>query len=273
MTHTESKTALVTGASAGIGLDYADFLAERGWNLVLTARRTERLEAAAERIQKAHNVTCTIITADLACRDAPVMIMDALNTKDIHIDALINNAGYALATSFARTDWDDIQDFLQVMVGAVTHLPHLVLPGMQRKGYGRIVNIASLAAFAPEPIGSLYPSVKRYMVSMSRAIHVETRGTGVHCVATCPGFTWTEFHDVLGMRKEVSSVPKILWQNARAVVKESWKAAEKNRAVHVTGIPNKILHGLCWLTPHRLAHGMMPKGVKNRGRHREDLEK
>lgn len=273
MTQHESNTALVTGASAGIGLDYAHFLAERGWNLVLTARRTERLDAAADHIRAKHNVTCTVVTADLACREAPVMIMDTLSAKDIHIDALINNAGYALATSFARTDWEHIDDFLNVMVGAVTHLPHLVLPGMLQKGYGRIVNIASLAAFAPEPIGSLYPSVKRYMVSMSRAIHVETRGTGVHCVATCPGFTWTEFHDVLGMRAEVSSVPKFLWQNARSVVKESWRAAEKNRAVHVTGIPNKIMHGLCWLTPHRLAHGLMPKGVKNRGRHQDESEK
>ncbi len=269
MTKPTSTTALVTGASAGIGLDYADFLAGLGWNLVLTARRTDRLDAAAKRLQEKHGIECAVITADLASRDAPNMIMAELEQKNIQIDALINNAGYALATSFARTDWKQIDDFLQVMVGAVTHLPHLVLPGMQQRGYGRIVNIASLAAFAPEPIGSLYPSVKRYMVSMSRAIHLETRGTGVHCVATCPGFTWTEFHDVLGMRKEVSSVPKFLWQNARSVVKESWKAAEKNRAVHVTGIPNKIMHALCWLTPHRLAHGMMPKGVKNRGRHRD----
>lgn len=258
-----ARTALVTGASSGIGLDYADYLAGIGWNLAITARRKDLLDKHAEDIRKRYGVNCTAIAADLADRDAPQLIMDALD--GIPIDALINNAGYGLNTTFRNTEWSTIEDFLTVMVDAVTHLPHLVLPGMKARGYGRIVNIASLAAFAPEPVGSLYPAVKRYMVSMSRAIRLDVHGTGVHCTATCPGFTWTEFHDVLGNRKAMNKLPRIMWQNSRAVVKSSWHAVERNRDAHVTGLVNKTIHALCHVLPSKLAHAGMPKAVRERG--------
>lgn len=262
------RTALVTGASAGIGLDYAEFLAERNWNLVLTARRRDRLEEAANRINAAHGVTCTVIPADLSERDAPVQLVEELNGLGIEVDALINNAGYGLSTTFSTSDWSDVDAFLEVMIGAVTRLPHLVLPGMIDRGYGRIVNIASLAAFAPEPAGSLYPAVKRYMVSMSRAIRLDVMDTGVHCTATCPGFTWTEFHDVLGNREDMNKLPRIFWQKVRPVVEASWRAAERNRDAHVTGGLNRIIHGICHLLPTRLVHAITPRSVRVRGMHK-----
>lgn len=258
-----TRTALVTGASAGIGVEYADFLANMGWNLVLTARRQDLLEEHAEDLRERYGITCTVIPADLSDRSAPEEIMASLD--GVSIDALINNAGYGLNTTYRNTEWSKIEDFLAVMVDAVTHLPHLVLPGMLNRGYGRIVNIASLAAFAPEPIGSLYPAVKRYMVSMSRAIRLDTLGKGVHCTATCPGFTWTEFHDVLGNRKDMNKLPRFMWQDAGAVVKSSWRAVERNRDAHVTGILNKTIQGLCHFLPTKLVHATMPKAVRERG--------
>ena len=258
-------TALITGGSAGIGLDYADFLAGQGWNLVLTARRLDRLEQAAEQLTEKHGITCTAIAADLARREAPNELMAEIEQRDIAIDALINNAGYGLPTIFSTTEWEQVESFLEVMVGAVTHLPHLVLPGMLERGYGRIVNVASLAAFAPEPVGSLYPAVKRYMVSMSRAIRLDVQGTGVHCTATCPGFTYTEFHDVLGNRDDVNKLPGLLWQKVRPVVESSWRAVEHNRDAHITGVHNKLIRGLCHVLPTRVVHALMPKAVRERG--------
>ena len=257
------RTALVTGASSGIGLDYADYMAGMGWNLVLTARRRDALEKHAEDFRDRHGIDCLVIPADLSDRAAPQAIMDALEGRDI--DALINNAGYGLNSTFKNTDWSTIDDYLSVMVGAVTHLPHLLLPGMLSRNYGRIVNIASLAAFAPEPVGSLYTAVKRYMVSMSRGIRLDVMGTGVHCTASCPGFTWTEFHDVLGNRKQMNKLPRFMWQDSRAVVKASWRAVERNRDAHVTGVLNKSIHMLCHMLPPALAHAGMPKAVRERG--------
>lgn len=258
-----TRTALVTGASAGIGCDYADFLAARGWDLVLTARRQEVLEEIAEDFRERYNVTCTVIPADLSCPEAPKSIAAAIG--DIPIDALINNAGYGLPKTFKNTDWQDIDAFLELMVRASTHLPHLVLPGMVDRGYGRIVNIASLAAFAPEPVGSLYGAAKRYMVSMSKGIRRDVLGTGVHVTATCPGFTYTEFHDVLGNRSKMDRLPKFLWQNSRSVVKTSWKAVEKNTPAHVTGLPNKLIRMLCYVAPTAFLGAITPKSISERG--------
>ncbi|MCH2161551.1 MAG: SDR family oxidoreductase [Phycisphaerales bacterium] len=265
---TNPRTALITGASAGIGLDYAEFLAARGWNLVLTARREDRLQEAAQTLHSTHGVTCTVLPADLSEHDAPVRLMESIASHDIAVDALINNAGYGLSTTFSTSDWSRIEAFLEVMIGAVTRLPHLVLPGMLDRHYGRIVNIASLAAFAPEPAGSLYPAVKRYMVSMSRAIRLDVMNTGVHCTATCPGFTWTEFHDVLGNRKDMNKLPGIFWQRVRPVVEASWRGVERNRDAHVTGIMNKCIHGICHLLPTSLVHALTPNSVRVRGMHK-----
>ena len=194
--------------------------------------------------------------------------MEEVTRRDIAIDALINNAGYGLSTTFSTSAWSDVDAFLQVMIGAVTHLPHLVIPGMLERGYGRIVNIASLAAFAPEPAGSLYPAVKWYMVSMSRAIRLDLKGTGVHCTATCPGFTWTEFHDVLGNREDMNKLPRIFWQRVRPVVEASWRGVERNRDAHVTGVLNKCIHGICHLLPTSFVHAITPSSVRVRGMHK-----
>ena len=132
-------TALITGGSAGIGLDYADFLAGQGWNLVLTARRLDRLEQAAEQLTEKHGITCTAIAADLARREAPNELMAEIEQRDIAIDALINNAGYGLPTIFSTTEWEQVESFLEVMVGAATHLPNHPEPRSRWRERGSIL--------------------------------------------------------------------------------------------------------------------------------------
>lgn len=261
---TPRRLALVTGASAGIGEAFAELLAERGFDLALTARRADRLEALAARLSQAHGVEAFAIAADLSEPEAPERAMQAVAARGRQVAALVNNAGYGLPRRFAATPWRDQARFIEVLVSAPLHLSRLVLPGMLEQRWGRIVNVASLAAFAAEPPGSTYPAAKRFLVSASRAMWLELRGSGVHVTASCPGFTWTEFHDVLGVRETMDSLPRFMWQSARAVVEESWRAVERNRPVVVTGLVNKAIAAAMHFMPFRLAAGLTPKAIRDR---------
>lgn len=256
--------ALITGASAGIGQTFAEFLAREGFDLVIVARRRERLEELATRLKNECGITVHIIVQDLSERAAANNILSTLEDLNQKVDVLVNNAGYAIATGFRRTQWTDIADFLEVLMIGQVELMHGVLPGMRERNYGRILNIASLAAFAPENPGGLYGAVKRFMVSASRAVWMECRGTGVHVTAVCPGYTWSEFHDVLGNRKQMNSLPRFMWQTSQAVVEEGWRACEKNRAVVVTGFINKCIRALCHLLPISIIGRIAPKATRRK---------
>lgn len=243
------RLALVTGASAGIGLEFARLLASEGFDLAIVARRTERLERIAGELHAEHGVDVTPITMDLADRSAPARLIDGLHAEGRHVDVLVNNAGYAVKTRFTDTEWTTIEDFLEVLAFGQVDLMHRVLPGMRDRGYGRIMNVASLAAFAPENPGGLYGAVKRFLISASRAVWMEYRGTDVNVTAVCPGYTWTEFHDVLGNREQISRLPRFMWQDAPTVARQGWAACERDKPVEVTGWRNKLLRILCLLTP------------------------
>lgn len=267
MPHEQPSTrrlALVTGASAGIGESFAELLAERGFDLALTARRTDRLEALAARLAEAHGVEAFPIAADLADQEAPDRVVEQLAARGRHVDVLVNNAGYGLHQRFATAPWPVQSDFLEVLVRAPLHFSRLVLPGMLERGWGRIVNVASLAAFAAEPPGSTYTAAKRFLVSASRALWLAHRESGVHITATCPGFTYTEFHDVLGVRGAMGSMPKWMWQSSRVVVEESWRAVERNRPVVVTGLVNKAIAAAMHFLPFAIAARLTPKSLRDR---------
>jgi len=151
-----------------------------------------------------------------------------------------------------------------VMVRAPLHFSRLLLPGMVERNWGRIVNIASLAAFAAEPPGSTYTATKTFLVSARRAMWLEHRGTGVHITASCPGFTFTEFHDVLGVREAMGSMPPWMWQSSRAVVEESWRAVERDRPVVVTGRVNRAIATLMHFLPFRIAAMFTPTSLRDR---------
>ncbi|MGA1392292.1 MAG: SDR family NAD(P)-dependent oxidoreductase, partial [Phycisphaerales bacterium] len=135
---------------------------------------------------------------------------------------------------------------------------------MLERRWGRIVNIASLAAFAAEPPGSTYTAAKRFLVSASRALWLAHRGSGVHITASCPGFTYTEFHDVLGVREAMGSMPKWMWRSSRAVVEESWRAVERDKPVVVTGFVNKVIAAAMHVLPFAIAAQMTPKSLRDR---------
>ena len=248
--------ALVTGASAGIGAAFARTLAARGHDLALTARRLDRLEALAGELRARHGVEVLTLAADLADPAAPACLAEAVAAQGRGVDVLINNAGYGLPGGFGGNSWADQAAVLQVMLTAPTELTHRLLPGMLSRRHGRIVNVASVAGMTPGGVG-LYGPVKRYLIGASQSLHMECAGTGVHVSALCPGLTWSEFHDVNGMREPLSrATPPWLWMDADAVVEAGLAAVEKNQPVCVPGLVNKVIAGLARHLPERWIMGV-----------------
>lgn len=237
------RTALVTGASAGIGAAFARHLAAEGYALLLVARRIERLEALAVSINAEHGVRCDVFAADLNDPTAPAAIMAFAEQRGIAIDVLINNAGLSGKTAFADTPWETLAAEIQLMVTAVTELCHRVLPGMRAGGWGRIINLSSLAAFSPPGASLLYTGIKSYVLGMSQSLDMELKPQGIHVTALCPGFTRSVFHDTMGTRNAADKLPDLLWQDAEDVVREGWNAVMKGNPVCVPGIVNKVVAG------------------------------
>ena len=236
------RTALVTGASAGIGAAFADVLAEAGYGLVLTARRADRLAAVAEGLRGRHGVPVAVVVADLADPAAPAALVEAIAALGLQVDVLVNNAGYGVPGRYVATEWARQRDFVQVLVTAVAELTHRLLPGMIERRFGRVLNIASLAALVPAAPGhTLYAASKAFLVKFSESLAGECRADGVHVTAVCPGFTYSEFHDVTGTRAQVSAMPRWMWSDARDVAREGYAAVMAGRPVAVTGRVNRAV--------------------------------
>ncbi|MDL4817364.1 SDR family NAD(P)-dependent oxidoreductase [Actinomadura opuntiae] len=248
------RTALVTGASAGIGASFARLLAKRGYGLLLVARRAERLEKLAADLTGRHGVRCEVFAADLTDPTAPAAVIDHATTRGLSIDVLINNAGLSGHGAFADTAWQDLAAQIQLMVSTPTELIHRVVPGMKDTGWGRIVNLSSLAAFAPPAASLLYTGIKSYLLNTSQALDMELKPHGIHVTALCPGFTHSEFHDVMGTRGQADRLPKILWQRPEHVVTEGWTAVTRGKPVCVPGTVNKISAAAMKPLPTRLAY-------------------
>jgi short-subunit dehydrogenase len=245
------RLALVTGASSGIGAAIARLYASHGYDVALTARRSDRLHRLADDLRLRHSAESLVIPADLADPAACEIVLKVIEANGRVVDALVNNAGYGLPGSYATTDWQDQQAFLRVCVTAPCELAHKVLPGMLERRFGRILNVASLAGLVPGAPGqTLYGPAKAFLVRFSQALHLETQGTGVHVSALCPGFTYSEFHDVTGTRAQVSEqTPTWLWLGADEVAAAGYEAAEANRPICVTGAPNKAIAAVAKLLP------------------------
>jgi uncharacterized protein len=247
------KTALITGASSGIGKAFAELLAEKGYALVLTARRRDRLEALAAALRDRHHVDSHIIVSDLADAGAASTIASELRRQNLTVDLLVNNAGYGVPGSYTNVTWADHSKFMQVMVTAVLDLTYQLLPGMIERGWGRIVNIASVAGIMPAPAGhTLYGASKAFLIRFSEALAAENVHRGINVTAVCPGFTWSEFHDVTGTRDKMNKVPGILWLTAPHVAREGYDAVMRGNPVVVNG---RIYRFLVWL------NGALPPGI------------
>lgn len=252
------KTALVTGASAGIGMAFARILGERGFDLVITARRTERLRHLASELESRSGVTVHVLPADLARADTARQLVQSLEQRQIAVDMLINNAGIGIAGRYRDISWDRHGEFIQLMVTAPCELTRHLLPGMTQRGYGRIINVSSVAGLIPGGArSSLYGASKAFLISFTQALHSEQRGTGVHLSALCPGFTLTEFHDVSGTREAMNRLPKFLWLDATKVAEQGYRAVMRNQPICVPGLQYKTIVGLSRLLPMGVAHWLV----------------
>lgn len=258
------KLCLITGASAGIGEAYAELMAQMGYDLALTARRADKLEAIAKRLEEKWGCNCFVITADLAKKDAPDYILSQIKEKGRVVDALINNAGYGLVGAYHNTTWEDQADFIQTLLTAPCELAHKVLGGMRERGFGRIINVASLAGLMPGGPGhTLYNAVKAHLIKFSQSLNLENQGTGVHITALCPGFTYTEFHDVNGMRPSMKKLPDYMWLDAKTVAQIGFDAVEANKAIIVSGMVNNLIAAFVKIIPSSLALRIMAKQADN----------
>jgi short-subunit dehydrogenase len=250
-----TRTALITGASSGIGEAFAEVFAAAGFDLVVTARRADRLHALADRLSRRHGRRVHVIVADLASPHAVSDLCAEVARRGIAVDALVNNAGYGVPGTYLRTDWVRHEAFLRVLVVAVAELTYRLLPGMVERRYGRIINVASLAGLLPAPAGhTLYAAAKAFVIKFSESLSHEVRGDGVHVTAVAPGFTLSEFHDVTGTRARVSRMPAFLWMDAATVARQGFAAVMAGRPLEVNGRVNRAI---------ALLGRMMPKGLVN----------
>ncbi|MDP8916459.1 MAG: SDR family oxidoreductase [Pseudomonadota bacterium] len=264
------RLALITGASSGIGRAFARMLADRGYDVALTARRGPRLEALAHELRE-KGVAAFALPKDISKLTATDELLNAVAIRDRHVDVLINNAGFGVPGDYAATSWEQQHASLQLMLTSVCEMTHKVLPGMLERGYGRIVNVASVAGLLPGGAGvnmygatnTLYGATKSFLIRFSQSLHVETLGTGVRVTALCPGFTLSEFHDVEGTREMATRfTPRWLWSTPEAVARSGWRAVEAGRPVVVPGWKNKAAGALAKMAPDDLVLGAL--GYKRR---------
>jgi short-subunit dehydrogenase len=229
------RTALITGASAGLGTEFARQLAAQGHDLVLIARREDVLKTVASELEQDFGVGVHTYAADLSLPDAPADIFDFCTSQNISVDYLINNAGSAGPGLLEDSGWDAQAQFFELMMTSVAQMCHRFIPGMLERRFGRVINIASFAGRIARAAGANYGPAKAYVVAMSEELAMETNPQGVHVSALCPGFTHTNFHEVAGLQEMKAGMSTLLWYDAETVVREGLDAVERGRAIYISG--------------------------------------
>ena len=258
----QGKTALVTGASAGIGLEFARQLAAMGCDLVLTARRQDRLQEIAAELTQKFNIKTHVIALDLADPAAPASLEAQLQARQVQIDILINNAGFGLPGTLVSQPWSAHAASLQVLLTAPTQLCHALIPAMRERGWGRIINVASLAGLVPPSAShTTYGAIKSYLIRFSQSLALEEAKTGVAVMALCPGFTYSEFHDANGARSRVQALPKFMWMDAATVVRQALVALEAGKRVYINGGINQFIAGVCKYLPDAIASWLVNRNA------------
>jgi short-subunit dehydrogenase len=240
-------TALVTGASAGIGRAFALELARRGHDVVVVARDGERLAALADEV-RALGRTSEVLAADLCDPSGLATVEARLADAARPVDLLVNNAGFATVGPFAESDSDAEEREIRLNVVAVSRLTRAVLPQLVARGGGGVINISSIAGFQPTPGNATYGATKAFVTSFSQAVHEELRGTGVRCLVVSPGFTRTEFQSRAGI--DSSSVPEFMWHRPEVVVEHALRAYDRGRATCVPGFMNLTTAAFTQVMPH-----------------------
>jgi short-subunit dehydrogenase len=245
--------ALVTGASSGIGAEYARALRARGEKVILVARRAERLENLSREL--GGEEWALPLSVDLADSDSARRVGDELATRGLAVDLLVNNAGLGHTAPFAEQSTEVLRAMLDVNVRAVVELTHAVLPGMRERGRGRIVNVASTAAFVPVPFMTVYAATKAFVLSFTEGLAEELRGSGIQVQALCPGLTRTEFLDVAGTHDGLL-VARTPMHSAGDVVKGSLDALEAGQLRVIIGLTNRLAQ-----FAQRLVPSVLPRRI------------
>jgi uncharacterized protein len=258
---TPRKLALITGASAGLGAAFARAYAARGYDLALAARRADRLEALAAELTGEHGIEAWSIPVDLAVFGAEGTVLEAVAARGREVDVLVNNAGFSIPQSFAAVPWARQRDFLMTMVVSACGLAHGVIGSMAARGEGAIINVASLAGFAPGAAGhTLYPGAKSLSIKFSEALDAEYRGSGIRVTALCPGFTRTDFALANGTQAVIDASPRFFFQTAEAAVETGIRANERGCVVVVPGWHNRLAAALLKYLPEPLVKAAIRAG-------------
>lgn len=241
------KTALITGASSGIGYQFGLIFARHGYDCVLVARSRAKLEALAERLKREHGVDARVLVKDLAQPNASAEINNELAAARVAVDVLVNNAGFSVYGPFTQTRWSDEMEMLQVNIVALTQLTKLLLPRMLERRSGRILNVASTAGLVPGPLMALYYASKAYVISFSEAVANELSGTGVSVTTLCPGPTRTGLVERAGMQQARLFRSGVM--DAQAVAEAGYRGLMAGKAVVLPGLRNKVLPVVVRLSP------------------------
>jgi len=250
--------ALITGASAGLGVEFARQLAGKGKDLILVARRTERMDTLAKTLRDEFNVAVDVIQADLSDIRATSDLYTEVTRRGLTVDYLINNAGSVGPDLLNDRDWPAQQQYIELMMTSVAGMCHHFIPPMRERGFGRVLNVASVAGHHFIPLmrergfgrvlnvasvaglvslggDTSYGPTKAYLIALSKGLAATVKGHGVHVLALCPGFTHTEFHKSDELTRVKNSLPKFIWYDADVVIREGLVALDKGKAVYVSG--------------------------------------
>jgi uncharacterized protein len=233
-----AETVLITGASAGIGLELARLFAADRNDLVLVARRKERLDSLAAELQRGYGVQVRVLAFDLADPKSPRAIFDAMAAEGVRVDVVVNNAGFGAVGPVVELPLERQRDMVQVNVAALTELTRLFLPGMIQRRSGGILNVASTAAFQPGPLMAVYYATKAYVLSFSEAVAEETAGSGVRVTCLAPGPTATEFAAVSGVEHKL--LFRLGTMDARTAALAGYRGFRRGRSLVIPGLKNKL---------------------------------
>lgn len=260
-----TSTALITGASSGIGEAIARQLAAHGANLILVARSERKLQALAEDLTRQYGIRAQVIATDLSHSDAGKLLQDEVAVRGLHVDLLVNNAGFGGFSEFARQDQAEIGEMIAVNVTALTDLTRRFLPAMLERGRGRVLNVASTAGFIPGPLMAVYYATKAYVLSFSEAVNEELRGSGLSVTALCPGPVDTGFQDAatLNESKLMTGVTRLAMLDVETVARIGVEAMLRGQGVAVAGVANKVQVSAFRLLP-RAAAARIIAGVQAR---------
>jgi uncharacterized protein len=250
----EKPVALVTGASSGIGESFARLLAQRGHDLVVVARRADRLEEVATRATSEHGAACEVLVADLESDAGVAAVEGRLHDESRPVELLVNNAGFGTSGRFHELPVDNEAAEIRLNVLALVRLTHAAVTKMVARGHGGVINVSSVGAYQPTPNSATYAATKAFVSSFTNAIHEELHGSGVKAMVLAPGFTHTEFHERAGIANK-AQMPEFLWQSTDEVVTAALKAYGRGRAVCVPGPINGVAAAFS---------GTMPAGVSRK---------